>query len=148
MADGGLCIRIIEDRWKQFPHLRKIIRQAVSVVWDLKSSEISIVLADDDFIQDLNHRYRGKNSPTNVLSFPDGDITPEGITLAGDIILSYQTLLKESEKIGFQNHLIHLIIHGCLHLKGFDHISDDEAEIMQQTEIQLLKKFGIKDPYQ
>lgn len=112
--------------------------------------EISIVLADDPFVQDLNRTWRGKNKPTNVLSFPqDPDPGTEEVNL-GDVILAYQTVKKEAQSQGksFMDHTSHLLVHGILHLLGHDHENDDEAEEMESLEIQILEKLGVKNPYQ
>lgn len=114
-----------------------------------KIVEISIVLADDNFVQNLNKTYRGKNKPTNVLSFPqDPEPGAEEINL-GDVVLAYQTVKKEAQSQGksFMDHTSHLLVHGILHLLGHDHENDDEAEEMESLEIKILEKLGIKNPY-
>ncbi len=108
-------------------------------------TEVSIVLADDAFIQNLNKEYRGKDKPTNVLSFPQG----EPFSL-GDIILARETITREAEdqKKSFDDHLSHLTVHGILHLLGFDHEEESEAEEMEALEIEILEKMGLKNPYE
>lgn len=107
--------------------------------------EIAVVLADDAFVQNLNKQYRGKDKPTNVLSFPaslgDGEL--------GDIILAFETIEREAaeQQKTFRNHATHLLVHGFLHLLGYDHIEEKEAEIMEKLEIKILKKLGISNPY-
>lgn len=118
-------------------------------------AELSIVLADDPFVQALNRDYRGKDAPTNVLSFafgddedePEGD--PDAPVLLGDVILSYDTLLREANEQGkpFAHHLAHLVVHGVLHLLGYDHIEDAEAEEMEGLETAILARLTIPDPY-
>lgn len=116
--------------------------------------EISIVLANDEFIQELNATYRDKNKPTNVLSFPltepDEFEYLEFIDSLGDIILSYETIQKESKDQNkpFENHLKHLLIHGVLHVLHFDHQTDEDAQKMESLEIRILKQMGIKNPYE
>lgn len=122
-----------------------------------KSLEITLLLTNDDKITKLNSEFLGKNKPTNVLSFPDRDLswkdlsrdTFKGDILLGDIAFSYQTIKKESESynISFENHFTHLLVHAILHLCGYDH-EDDElcAIIMQELEIKILKKLDIKEP--
>jgi probable rRNA maturation factor len=107
-------------------------------------SEISIVLADDAFIQDLNKRYRHKDKPTNVLSFPQEDDRH-----LGDVIFAYETIARESKEQNksFKDHFMHLIVHGVLHLLGFDHETDKEASEMEKLEIEILKTLGISNPY-
>ncbi len=99
--------------------------------------EVSILLTDDEKIQELNKNYRGKNKPTNVISFASIDSEELDIDFftAGDIIISYDTVLRESENIGFKNHFTHLLVHGMLHLAGFDHINDDDADNIEAIEV-------------
>lgn len=107
--------------------------------------EISIVLESDENIQVLNRDYRGKDKPTNVLSFPQDEEM-----LLGDIVLAYETIEREAReaKISFRDHFIHLVVHGFLHLIGYDHETDEEAEEMEQLEIDILESMGVKNPYQ
>ncbi len=111
--------------------------------------EVSIVFSNDDEVQKLNEQWRGQDKPTNVLSFAanegDGPVTP----VLGDIILAQETVEKEAEEQGkaFSDHLTHLIIHGFLHLLGYDHIKDKEAAEMEAVEILILNHLGIADPY-
>lgn len=107
--------------------------------------EIAVVLADDAFVQSLNSQYRGKNKPTNVLSFPSDSSSGE----LGDIILALETVEKEAkeQRKTFRNHATHLLVHGFLHLIGYDHIEEKEAENMEKMEIKILKKLGIVNPY-
>ena len=113
--------------------------------------QLSIVLADDDFIQDLNNRFRGKDKPTNVLSFPNAmDVDEDGVIMLGDVILSWHTLAKESaeQNKNLQDHFSHLLVHGFLHLLGFDHENDAEAKEMESLEIEILQQFDIANPYE
>jgi probable rRNA maturation factor len=150
-------------------------------------AEMSLVLADDDTVHELNRTYRGKDKPTNVLSFalhadgedgsdgdgddfaddeyeddPDGeDDAEEGEgddflspgpavpVLLGDVILAFETVEREAreQNKAFADHLTHLVTHGVLHLLGYDHIEDGEAEQMERLETQILSGFGIADPY-
>ena len=109
------------------------------------SGEVSVVLADNKAVQELNKNYRGKDKPTNVLSFPQDDES-----LLGDVILAYETVVQESTEQGksFEDHVIHLVVHGAMHLLGHDHEDDDEAEDMESIEIAILAKLGIKNPYE
>ncbi|MEI2385652.1 rRNA maturation RNase YbeY [Breoghania sp. JC706] len=116
----------------------------------LQGSELSVVFSDDAEVQVLNRDYRGKDKPTNVLSFPGGDEEgPVFGPLLGDIVLARETVLREAEEAGrsFEQHLIHLIVHGILHLFGYDHQIDQEAEIMEGLETRILASLGIADPY-
>ncbi len=111
---------------------------------------ITFAFCDDAHVRTLNHAWRGKDAPTNVLSFPDGDADEDGRVHLGDVILAYETLAREAGAldIAFDDHLAHLLLHGCLHLLGYDHITDDDAAAMEGLETRLLAKLGIKDPYQ
>ncbi|MFN9849585.1 MAG: rRNA maturation RNase YbeY [Alphaproteobacteria bacterium] len=107
---------------------------------------ISVLLTDDASVQDLNARFRDKSAPTNVLSFPAG---PNPENLLGDIALAYGVCAREAIEQGksLADHLQHLTVHGVLHLLGYDHISDDEAEVMEDLERAVLARLGVSDPY-
>lgn len=117
-----------------------------------KEYEVTVVLANDASIQELNHTYRGKKKPTNVLSFPSQspesrNLNPE--SCLGDIIMAYETIESEAKEQGktFKDHATHLIVHGVLHLLGHDHMRKSEAEAMEEKEIKILKKLGVRNPY-
>ena len=114
-----------------------------------KINFVSILFAGDKKIIELNSLYRKINLPTNVLSFPSFIERNKEIFL-GDIIFSAETIFKEAErdKKSFNNHLIHLFIHGILHLLGYDHQTEDNAEIMESLEIKILKTLKIDNPYE
>lgn len=114
-------------------------------------SELSILFTDDAAIQDLNREWRGKDKPTNVLSFPafpvePGDPLPP---MLGDIVLAFETVSSEArnEDKPFQDHLTHLLVHGLLHLLGFDHEEEEQAEAMEGLEVRILASLAISDPY-
>ena len=109
-----------------------------------KLGELSLAFINDAEIQTLNRDYRGKDRPTNVLSFPQTG------PLLGDIILARETVEREAQEknISFEAHLTHLIIHGWLHLQGYDHETDATAQEMEAIEIAALGKLGIDNPYQ
>jgi len=113
-------------------------------------AEVSIVLGDDAFVADLNARYRGKDAPTNVLSFP-GDREPAGdmSVWLGDIAIARETVVREAraEDKSVGDHLAHMVVHGMLHLLGHDHEADDEAATMETLEVSILGGLGIADPY-
>ncbi|MEO9601000.1 rRNA maturation RNase YbeY [Parasphingorhabdus sp.] len=119
--------------------------------------EVSVKFSDDTEVQTLNKSYRGKDKPTNVLSFPQvqPDLletlanTDDGEALLGDIILAYETCHEEAtaKNIPFSDHVSHLIVHGSLHLLGYDHENEADAEIMENCEINALARLGIANPY-
>jgi probable rRNA maturation factor len=111
--------------------------------------EISIVLADDAFVRELNRNWRNIDKPTNVLSFPAEDGDAQGARLLGDVVLAYETIAREALASGtpMLDHVMHLIIHGTLHLLGFDHENEQEAGEMEALETRLLARLGIADPY-
>ncbi|MDB5507148.1 MAG: rRNA maturation factor [Devosia sp.] len=112
-------------------------------------AELSILLTDDAEQQELNRQYRDKDTPTNVLSFPQ--IEPFGpvVGLIGDISLARETLEREAAEqgIAFNDHFTHLVVHGFLHVLGYDHLSDEEALVMERLETQILQTLDIADPY-
>lgn len=145
MTDYIIDITVKSRLWPSVEkRIRKVVSTTLSQAKVEPSTEISIVLADDAFVHNLNKQYREKDKPTNVLSFPAGE---PGIL--GDIILAYETLKAEAAAQGksFDHHLIHLTIHGILHLLGYDHESENEAEIMESMEIRILEFFGVENPY-
>ena len=120
--------------------------------------EFSVILTNDEEIRKINKEYRHKDCSTNTLSFPVQDIMAEqfenleiddGFLLLGDVIFAYETILKESNSsnISFEEHFYHLLVHGLLHLLGFDHQEDEEATKMESLEVAILSKFSIKSPY-
>lgn len=120
--------------------------------------ELSFLFTDDARIQILNKEYRAKNSPTNVLSFPDTDLNEKTLSSAtlfgepltlGDVVFAEETIKREAEEQikSLKSHFIHLAIHGILHLAGYDHIQEEEASEMENLEIQILEKMNIRNPY-
>lgn len=119
-----------------------------------RTVEISLVLANDDLIQTLNREYRQIDKPTNVLSFATLESgQPFGQDRAcvplGDIVLSFETIAQEAiqQNKPFADHFSHMIVHGALHLLGYDHIDEHEAIVMEGLEIEILKSIGVKNPY-
>jgi probable rRNA maturation factor len=122
---------------------------------DGEALEVSVMLTDDTQIRELNRTWRGKDRATNVLSFPSPE--PPGIVLSGngaprhlgDIALAYETLAREAEEESkpLAHHFAHLVVHGVLHLLGYDHEVEAEAERMEDLEVRALSTLGIADPY-
>ncbi|WP_298448300.1 rRNA maturation RNase YbeY [uncultured Marinobacter sp.] len=113
-------------------------------------SEATIRIVDTEESQALNHQYRGKDKPTNVLSFPFE--APAGITvpLAGDLVICAPVVENEALEQHKEptTHWAHMVVHGMLHLQGYDHIDDEDAEAMEALEIRLLAQFGFGNPYE
>lgn len=128
---------------------------ALSFGQKLALSEISVVLTDDTAIQLLNKQYRGQDKPTNVLSFPaleaDDLDGVDGSTpfLLGDLVFAWETINREAlaADVSVHHHMAHLIVHGFLHLLGYDHELEDEADAMEALETQILARLDIADPY-
>ncbi|MQL50521.1 rRNA maturation RNase YbeY [Photorhabdus khanii] len=112
-------------------------------------SEVTIRIVDKAESQDLNLTYRGKDKPTNVLSFPFEAPPEVDLPLLGDLIICRQVVEKEAEEQQktVEEHWAHMVVHGCLHLLGYDHIEDDEAEEMESLETEIMQKLGYADPY-
>jgi probable rRNA maturation factor len=159
-----ISITITVPEWDPLlPDGISLIEQAARVALDtacpgLGPVGIAIVLADDAMLRDLNHTWRGKDAPTNVLSFPATDteegMRPEppfpGVPLElGDIVMARETCEREALEQGksLSDHVRHLTIHGVLHLLGYDHEADDEAERMEGLETRILAGLGVADPY-
>jgi probable rRNA maturation factor len=123
----------------------------------LTRAEVSVLLADDATVRRLNAGYRGRDRPTNVLSFPMfEDVrarapgpSPAGTVPLGDIVLAFETVRDEAraEAKPFPHHVSHLLIHGCLHLLGYDHQNAADAALMEELEREALAQLGIPDPY-
>lgn len=113
-------------------------------------AELSLLLTDDAAIRVLNRDHRGMDRPTNVLSFPQDDPEADAYgPLLGDIAVAHETVAREAveEDISFRDHFLHMIVHGFLHLVGYDHMNDDEAEEMESLETAILARLGIANPY-
>ena len=122
---------------------------------ELANKETSILLTDDSFIKNINSQTRDKNAPTNVLSFPNMEyykghlVNPDNSGLFGEMIFAYETIEREASEQGkdFNSHLSHLVVHSTLHLFGFDHMKDVDAEEMENLEIKILQNLQILNPY-
>lgn len=156
-----VSITVESSAWEDIlPETKKTLSTCLNAVLGLfplykGSMELSIVLGDDALIQPLNRQYRQKDNPTNVLSFPlehlnKGTVLPDFVPfLLGDMIFSFDTIFQESQeqKIALQHHVAHLCVHSFLHLLGYDHISEEDAYEMEDLEIKILGKLGIRNPY-
>lgn len=115
------------------------------------STELSLVFTNDEAIREINAEWRDKDKPTNVLSFPAYPIEPGDMPgpMLGDIVIARETVEREALDLekSFEDHLTHLLVHGFLHLIGYDHIETDEAEEMEGLETRILAKLGLSDPY-
>ena len=142
--------------WRGLPRARALARETVAVCL-LESgfepspgSELSLCLTDDADVRKLNARWRGHDQATNVLSFPGGSTEAAARTpILGDIALAYETLFREAQETGvlLADHYRHLVAHGFLHLIGYDHVTEEEAERMENLERRILARLGIADPY-
>ena len=152
-------VLVVADCWQTEPEADAIIQRAVAaaaeiVNADIGEAEIAVMLTDDAGIRTLNNNWRGIDKPTNVLSFPALPQASSGGAhdaprMLGDIAIAYETTRKEAddEQKPFDHHLSHLAIHGFLHLIGYDHERDDDAEAMETLEQDILAQLGIPDPY-
>ena len=115
----------------------------------LEKCSINLKLVDNEEITELNKIYRNKNKPTNVLSFTNEDISKSRTNELGDIAISFEFVEQESKEQNkkFNDHVIHMFIHGIYHILGFDHENDSMADAMEKKEILLLEKLQIKNPY-
>ena len=155
-----LRIAIVADSgdWSGFPNIESEIEATAAALSCHASSrrargaEASVVLASDEMVRGLNRSYRGKDTATNVLSFPfqlPPGITGEDEPYLGDVVLAAKTIAAEAAARGIApiRHVQHLVVHGLLHLLGFEHESDAQAEVMERLEVEILSRLGIADPY-
>jgi probable rRNA maturation factor len=152
-------ILVVADCWQTETDVESVIHRAIAtaaemVDADVEGAELAVMLTDDAGIRTLNSNWRGIDKPTNVLSFPalqpTGPRGPDDAPhMLGDIAIAYQTTRKEAddEQKPFDHHLSHLAVHGFLHLIGYDHEKDDDAEAMEALETEILAQLGIPDPY-
>lgn len=143
--------------WPPEPALAKLARRAVDAAISTAGlempadAELSLVFTDDTEMRSINAQWRHKDKPTNVLSFPAADIRPgdPGEQMLGDIVLAAETVRQEAGLEGkrFEDHLTHLVIHGFLHLFGYDHMDDVDAGVMEALETRALSTLGIADPH-
>ncbi|MEM1288753.1 MAG: rRNA maturation RNase YbeY [Pseudomonadota bacterium] len=145
VIDGG--------QWPPLDTLRRWVSECLAamagkVLEPNRSSELSLLFCDDANIQSLNKRFRGLDKPTNVLSFEPADQTP-GTGFLGDLALGFETIKREADAAGLplKHHTQHLIVHGILHLCGYDHIMEEDASVMEGIEVEILSTMGLHNPY-
>ncbi len=157
---GWLAVDLADDAgdWSQIEGAGEAIISALCALTPHAAfaskppSEVCIALSDDASIRRLNATYRSKDAPTNVLSFPAGDEAQEpeaARVFLGDVVLALETVLREAADADISpvHHLQHLAVHGVLHLNGYDHTNQTDAETMEGLEIEILAKLGIANPY-
>jgi probable rRNA maturation factor len=152
-------VLVVADCWQNEPEAEAVIQRAIAaaaevVDADVGDAELAVMLTDDSGIRTLNSNWRGIDKPTNVLSFPALQPTgprrdDDAPRMLGDIAIAYETMRKEAdvEQKPFDHHLSHLAVHGFLHLVGYDHEQDDDAEAMEALEQEILAQLGIPNPY-
>lgn len=144
--------------WEQEPRAEETVRRAILAAAqtpaagarEIARPGLAIVLSDDSAIRVLNRTWRGLDKPTNVLSFPSPESgSAEPVSHLGDIVIAFETTAREAQTEGkpFADHLAHLTVHGYLHLLGYDHENDAEADAMERIETDILSRLGVPDPY-
>ena len=141
--------QLINDFQKNLKQILKEIYKKSDLINTNKKNYVSVLFAGDKKIIELNKRFRKINLPTNVLSFPSF-IQKNNEIFLGDIIFSAETIFREAkrDKKSFKSHLIHLFIHGVLHLIGYDHQTENNAKVMESLEIKILETLNINNPYE
>ncbi|WHQ47083.1 MAG: rRNA maturation RNase YbeY [Candidatus Midichloria sp.] len=143
-------------------YIQNVLLLALNYIGFLKhvhSTDVVILLTDDAELEQLNQEFRHKNGPTNVLSFPSHEFSASNFSslpiqenakfFLGDVAISYQRIYQESieQTKPFKEHFTHILVHSFLHLLGYDHIEESDAEIMEKVEISIMNSMGFKDPY-
>ena len=143
-------IVVESEHWAAEPRAEAIAAAAIAAAapHSTRGGEVSILLSDDSAVRDINRQFRGLDKPTNVLSFPAAD-TPATQGHLGDIVIAYETLRRECEDEGreFLHHLAHLTVHGFLHLIGYDHETDAQADEMETLESRIMNSTNMPDPW-
>ena len=140
-------VEIDSDGWTEaLPEAAAVAERAAHAALGTVEGDVVLLLAADEAVQDLNQRFRDKDRPTNVLSFPAAE---SAFPHLGDVVLGYAYCAAEAETQGktLSDHLSHLVVHGVLHLLGRDHEDDAEAEEMEAEEREILAELGVADPY-
>ena len=141
-----ITVEVEDGAWTAaLPRAEALATAAAAAALD-RPGEVTVLLADDDTLRDLNARFRGADAPTNVLSFP---AAPSAAPHLGDLALAYGVCAREADGQGkaLADHLQHLVVHGVLHLLGSDHLDEAEAEAMEARERGILSTLGVGDPY-
>lgn len=150
MSAVSADIVIESGLWAAEPGAQATVDAAISAasVHSTRGGEVSILLADDSAVREINRQWRGLDKPTNVLSFPAAD-TPATKGHLGDIVIAYETLQRECEieEKAFLHHLAHLTVHGFLHLIGYDHETDAQADEMEALESRIMTAMNLPDPW-
>jgi probable rRNA maturation factor len=157
-ANLDLTVVLETSRWTDVlsnyePMIQMVVSETLITLGQIDQPKAaSIVLADDEFLQKYNLQFRGKDKPTNVLSFPADKSMHfvDNIDNLGDILISLSTLEREAaeQEKTFEDHFKHMLVHGVLHLLGHDHQEDEEAEKMETLEITILLALGVANPYE
>jgi len=145
-----IAVEIEAGDWaRDVDDVEEVVQRAAIAAMAGEAGELVVVLSDDATLQILNSRFRARDCPTNVLSFPAAEMPGQVSPLLGDIILAYGVCAAEAQTQGktLANHLTHLVVHGVLHLLGQDHIDEEEAEAMEADERAILARLGVADPY-
>lgn len=170
MPNIVVSLSIEDENWRKAPlemqledfieaHIKTAIYTVeIPVLEQAELIDVSIVLLNDDMIQTINAEYRGYDKPTNVLSFPQlsvEDLKSSSLQVndflpLGDILISYEAIVREAQEQNkdFDAHLAHMLIHGALHLLGYDHINDDDANEMEHLETHIMTGLGYPEPYE
>jgi len=145
-------VEVEDEAWSEvIPDVEALVERAAQGALDTvpeaeRGGAVAILLTDDAAVADLNTRFRDKPTSTNVLSFP---AATSAYPHLGDVALAYGVCAAEAEVQGkrLADHLTHLVVHGVLHLLGYDHEAEADAEVMEQMECEILRRFGVADPY-
>ena len=147
----GILVVVDDPGWRKFrgllPRLKRAAAAAEKAAKFRGSSSLTVLLAGDRKLKSLNRQFRGKDKPTNVLSFP---AAPNRDGYRGDIALALGVTRREAKLTGksLADHATHLVVHGVLHLAGHDHVRARDARVMEKLEIEILDRIGIADPYE
>jgi probable rRNA maturation factor len=147
---SSITLLVEDPAWRRSRGLNARLTQAAGAALRAAGFEgrstLTVLLSSDEKLKELNRDFRGRNKPTNVLSFP---AAANGEGYRGDIAIAYGVTRREAEVSGkrFADHASHLVVHGILHLAGYDHETMRDAEIMEPLEVKILKRLGIADPY-